>query len=109
MRRAIAAKLHRENGIDVDPMREVIVTTGGQEALFLIMAAIIDPGDEILVPDPRYTSYDVAIVMIFKDESSLRNYEKSPIHQKAVKETLQPLVAKFVVYDFTDDTRRLAH
>jgi len=55
------------------------------------------------------TSYDVAIVMIFKDESSLRNYEKSPIHQKAVKETLQPLVAKFVVYDFTDDTRRLAH
>jgi hypothetical protein len=48
------------------------------------------------------TSYDVAVTMIFKDEASLRRYEKSPMHQKAVKETLQPLVAKVVVYDFLD-------
>jgi aminotransferase len=63
LRQAIAAKLRRENGIDVDGMSEVIVTTGGQEALFLIMAAIVNPGDEILVPDPRYSSYDDAIEM----------------------------------------------
>lgn len=63
LRRAIAAKLRRENGIEVDPEREVIVTTGGQEALFLIMLATINPGDEILVPDPRYSSYDEAIEM----------------------------------------------
>jgi hypothetical protein len=48
------------------------------------------------------TSYDVAVAMIFKDEASLRNYEMSAIHQKAVRETLQPLVAKLVVYDFSD-------
>jgi hypothetical protein len=48
------------------------------------------------------TSYDVAITMIFTDEAALQRYEKSPVHQKAVKETLQPLVAKFVIYDFTD-------
>jgi aminotransferase len=39
----------------------VLVTTGGQEGLFLVMEALLDPGDEILVPDPRYTSYDQAI------------------------------------------------
>jgi aminotransferase len=63
LRRAIAAKLLRENGVTVDPAGGVVVTTGGQEGLFLLVQAILDPGDEILVPDPRYTSYDVAIQM----------------------------------------------
>ena len=63
LRRAIAAKLKRENGVAVDPASEVVVTTGGQEGLFLLVQAILQPGDEILVPDPRYTSYDVAIQM----------------------------------------------
>ncbi len=63
LRRAIAAKLLRENGVKVDPAGGVVVTTGGQEGLFLLVQAILEPGDEILVPDPRYTSYDVAIQM----------------------------------------------
>ena len=61
LREAIAAKLRRENGLDVGA-DNIIVTTGGQEALFLVMQALLDPGDEILVPDPRYTSYDDAIL-----------------------------------------------
>ncbi len=60
LRAAIAAKLARENGLPVS-LENVIVTTGGQEGLFLVMQTLIDPGDEILVPDPRYTSYDDAI------------------------------------------------
>jgi aminotransferase len=63
LRRAIAGKLLRENGVEVDQARGVVVTTGGQEGLFLLVQAILEPGDEILVPDPRYTSYDVAIQM----------------------------------------------
>jgi aminotransferase len=63
LRRAIAAKLLRENGVKVDPAGGIVVTTGGQEGLFLLVQAILEPGDEILVPDPRYTSYDVAIQM----------------------------------------------
>jgi aminotransferase len=63
LRRAIAGKLRRENGVVVDPAGGVVVTTGGQEGLFLLVQAILDRGDEILVPDPRYTSYDVAIQM----------------------------------------------
>jgi aminotransferase len=61
LRAAIARKLARDNGVLVDPETEVLVTTGGQEALFLLIQALIEPGDEVLVPDPRYTSYDDAI------------------------------------------------
>jgi len=60
LRAAIAAKLRRDNGIPVDA-DGVLVTSGGQEALYLLIQALLDPGDEILVPDPRYTSYDEAI------------------------------------------------
>lgn len=61
LRRAIARKLARDNGIETDPETEILVTTGGQEALFLLIQALIEPGDEVVVPDPRYTSYDAAI------------------------------------------------
>jgi len=60
LRTAIARRARGDHGLDVSP-DEVLVTTGGQEGLFLVMSALLDPGDEILVPDPRYTSYDQAI------------------------------------------------
>ena len=61
LRQAVAAKLRRDNGIVADPETEITITTGGQEGLYLIIQALLDPGDEILVPDPRYSSYDVTI------------------------------------------------
>ena len=62
LREAIRDKLERDNGVIVE-LDGVVVTTGGQEGLFLLVQTILDPGDEIIVPDPRYTSYDVAIQM----------------------------------------------
>lgn len=61
LRQAISRKLKRDNGIEANPESEILVTTGGQEALFLLVQALIEPGDEVIVPDPRYTSYDAAI------------------------------------------------
>lgn len=63
LRTAIASKLAAVNNVAVDAEREVLVTTGSQEALFLLIQALIEPGDEILVPDPRYPSYDAAIAL----------------------------------------------
>ncbi len=60
LRQAVAHKLRQDNGLPVEPAN-VIITTGGQEGLFLVMQTLLDPGDEVLVPDPRYTSYDEAI------------------------------------------------
>ena len=60
LREAIAARAKHDHQLSVTA-DNVLVTTGGQEGLFLIINALLDPGDEILVPDPRYTSYDQAI------------------------------------------------
>jgi aminotransferase len=57
LREAIAEKLHRENGIQVDPETEVIVTVGANEAILLAMLALLDPGDEVLIPDPIWLHY----------------------------------------------------
>jgi aspartate/methionine/tyrosine aminotransferase len=53
LRRAIAGFLGDRHGVDIDPDR-VIVTSGASGALLLTMAALVDPGREILMPDPSY-------------------------------------------------------
>ena len=57
LRQAIAERVKRVNNIDVDPDTEVVVTNGGQEALFLMVLAVISPGDELIVPEPNYNTY----------------------------------------------------
>jgi aspartate/methionine/tyrosine aminotransferase len=56
LRRAIAAHYDREYGVDVDPER-VVVTPGTSPGLFLAMAALVDPGDEVVLTDPHYACY----------------------------------------------------
>lgn len=57
LRRAIAERVRRYNGIEVDPEREVVVTNGGQEALFLMVVAALGAGDGLVVSDPNYNTY----------------------------------------------------
>lgn len=56
LREAICRKEKRVNNVEISP-EEVIVTTGVSEGIFMTMAAIIDGGDEILVPGPTYPPY----------------------------------------------------
>ena len=62
LREAIAAKLARENGLEYTA-DEIVVTAGVQEAVLLSMLAVLDPGDEVLISSPRFTSYDAAVAM----------------------------------------------
>jgi aminotransferase len=62
LRKAIAAKLAGENGLDYTA-DEIIVTAGAQEAVMLCMLALIDDGDEVLLPTPRFMTYDHAVEM----------------------------------------------
>jgi aminotransferase len=55
-REAIAKKLKKENKINVDT-EEIIVTCGSQEALFLGILVLVDPGEKVLVPDPSFLAY----------------------------------------------------
>jgi aminotransferase len=57
LRRAVAEKLRRDNGVEADPETEVVITTGTQEAVFVAFCALLNPGDEILLADPYYNSY----------------------------------------------------
>ena len=53
----MAGKFKRENGIDYDATSQVLITVGGKEALFLAFAAILDEGDEVILPAPYWVSY----------------------------------------------------
>lgn len=57
LREAIAGKLERENGIPVDPEKQVIVTVGSNEAIIMAMLATLNPGDEVLIPSPSWLHY----------------------------------------------------
>ena len=60
-RKACAQKLARDNGIEADPERELIATLGCKQGLFLGLQATLDPGDEVLVEDPGFVSYQPEI------------------------------------------------
>ena len=57
LRRAIAEKLEADNGIAVDPAGEIIVTPGGKQALFEATLALVEPGVDVLIPEPAWVSY----------------------------------------------------
>jgi aspartate/methionine/tyrosine aminotransferase len=62
LRAAIADALCRENNLDYRA-DEIIVTAGVQESIMLCMLALVNPGDEVLITSPRFTTYDQAVVM----------------------------------------------
>jgi len=57
LRRAIAEKLRRDNGIEVDPTGGVIVTPGGKQALFEATLAMVESGVDVMIPEPAWVSY----------------------------------------------------
>jgi aminotransferase len=57
LRHNVARHLQRLYGIEYDAGTEIIITTGVSEALNIALASIIDPGDEVLSPDPGYVAY----------------------------------------------------
>ena len=57
LRAAVASKVGRHYGLDVDPEREVTVTCGATEAMMATMLAFVEPGDEVIVFEPFYENY----------------------------------------------------
>lgn len=61
LREAIARREAERTGVERDPEREVLVTGGAQEGIAAALLALVGPGEEVLLADPRYTSYETAI------------------------------------------------
>ena len=62
LREAIAAKTARDSGYQVEP-GQVLVTNGGKQAVYETFATLLDPGDEVIVPAPYWTTYPEAIAL----------------------------------------------
>ena len=57
LRRRIADLLQTEQGLALDPEREICLTVGAMEGLFATLMSVVDPGEEVILPTPSYASY----------------------------------------------------
>ncbi len=76
LRQAIAAKTARDSGYRVQP-DQVLVTNGGKQAVYQAFATLCDPGDEVIVPAPYWTTYPEAIALAGGVMRPVRTDERS--------------------------------
>jgi aspartate aminotransferase len=99
LRAAIAEKTLRDSGLEVDPGR-VIVTNGGKQSVYEAFQVLLNPGDEVIVPTPFWTTYPEAIALadgvavdVFADAS--QNYQVT-VEQLEAARTPRTKVLLFV-------------
>ncbi|MCM1215522.1 MAG: aminotransferase class I/II-fold pyridoxal phosphate-dependent enzyme [Lachnospiraceae bacterium] len=63
LRQEICNYIKRKHGVTYDPMMEVLVTVGGSEAIDIGLRAMINPGEEVLIPQPSYVSYEPCAIL----------------------------------------------
>lgn len=63
LRRELSLYMERRIGVSYDPAKEVLVTVGGSEAIDLCIRALVNPGDEVLVPEPSFVCYKPCAVL----------------------------------------------
>ena len=61
LRQAVARNLKKLYSVDYDPETEILITVGVSEALYLALTAILDPGDEVIVPQPCFVAYTAEV------------------------------------------------
>jgi hypothetical protein len=87
---------------DASARRRVIEES---KAFVGVIPGLLDVSAGTALPSTRPavdSSFDVAVVMTFRDEAALRAYDVHPRHKKAVDEVLRPLVARLVIYDVSN-------
>ena len=80
LRQEIANYLKRRQGLEYDAMKEILITVGGSEAIDVGMRVMLNPGEEVLVPQPSYVSYEpcvtlaggVPVIINLKEENEFR-------------------------------------
>ncbi|HEX6304460.1 MAG TPA: aminotransferase class I/II-fold pyridoxal phosphate-dependent enzyme [Anaerolineales bacterium] len=63
LRSALAEHLYQRYGVEYDPVKEIVITVGVSEALYLAMTALLDPGDEVIIPTPCFVSYQAEAIL----------------------------------------------
>ncbi|AWB27551.1 pyridoxal phosphate-dependent aminotransferase [Halococcoides cellulosivorans] len=96
LREAIADYHDREHDLAVDP-ENLIVTAGGSEALYLAIAAHVDPGEEVLIPDPGFVSYEALTRLADATPRTVPVRDDLSLDPAAVEDAITPETAMFVV------------
>ena len=63
LRQALAAHLQRLYGVSYDPSSEMVITVGVSEALYLALTALLNPGEEVIIPTPCFVSYQAEVTL----------------------------------------------
>ena len=63
LRLALAKHLERMYGVSYDPVKEIIITVGVSEALYLALTALLDPGEEVIIPTPCFVAYQAEVTL----------------------------------------------
>ena len=79
LKEEISAYLERKCHVEYDPANEIMVTVGGSEAIDIAMRAMLNPGEEVIIPQPSYVSYQpcdvladgVPVILIFRKKMNL--------------------------------------
>ncbi len=101
LRREICNYIKRTQNVTYDPAKEVLITVGGSEAIDIGLRAMLDPGDEVLIPQPSYVSYEpctilaggVPVIINLKAENEFRLTAKEV--EDAITEKTKVLILPF--------------
>jgi aspartate aminotransferase len=107
LREAVVATHERELGVSLDPAG-VVATAGGSEALHLAMQAHVDPGDEVIVPDPGFVSYDALTTLAGGETVPVGLREDLTLDPAAVEAAITDDTALFVVNSPANPTGAVA-
>ncbi|MEO1374737.1 MAG: pyridoxal phosphate-dependent aminotransferase [Cyanobacteria bacterium J06635_10] len=98
LRKAIARKLQSENNLDYQA-ENIIVTNGGKHSLFNLMQALIEPGDEVIIPAPYWVSYPEMVKLVGGTPVIVTTDEKSgyKIQPEILRKAITPRTKLFVL------------
>jgi aminotransferase len=90
LREAIAADLASRYQVAYDPSSQVLVTVGVSEAMDLVMRAVLNPGDQVVVPDPCYVSYRPCVLLAGGEPIPVATHERDgfKLQPEALREAI---------------------
>ena len=97
LRTEVSNYIKRTQNITYDPIKEIFITVGGSEAIDLALRAMVDPGDEVLIPQPSYVSYEPCAILA----------DAKPVIIELKEENQFRLTAQEVLDKVTDKTKIL--
>ena len=92
LRRELSLYMERKIGVSYDPAKEVLVTVGGSEAIDLCIRALVNPGDEVLVPEPSFVCYKPCAVLAGAVPVPIvtKNEDRFKLTKKALEAAITP-------------------